>query len=247
MSGVTRGCGNRVKGGIYAEVSQSPFGAPIEEFLLDPPVIVNPDEIGISNIGVKQIGNVIWDIVGAKHYPNVADVIEEGRRFGFSRRIPKTMDFSMLTEKSRLLLLHSRAWIENHIEYNLQRCIDKCPKKQQSHHPGWDGTTSIMCAGLWWEDIEGGQPASVTTDGDVEALALMPDPDHPRLIKRNMPSFSYFGHSRPAGVTPQYVLAAFIKLPISRIVVINDDQGGTHKPSIERAQKAHLPVEVEEC
>ncbi len=33
-----RGCGMREKGGLYACCGTSPFGKPVEEFLIDPPL-----------------------------------------------------------------------------------------------------------------------------------------------------------------------------------------------------------------
>ncbi len=34
---VERGCGEREQGGVYAECGLSPYGTPLEYFLIDPP------------------------------------------------------------------------------------------------------------------------------------------------------------------------------------------------------------------
>lgn len=52
---MSRQCGGRVAGGIYACVPTSPFGRPIEEFLLCPAHPVDKDALGLSSIGVKLI------------------------------------------------------------------------------------------------------------------------------------------------------------------------------------------------
>jgi len=258
---VTRGCGRRQSGAVYLEVETSPMGMPIETFLLDPPVQISPDTfaaLGLSNIGVKVIKKTtrtacdpdesarniscnVWDIVGESHYPNTVDIIEEARRFGFSRRLPKTLDFSLLTPQSRLILLHQRAWIENFAEYAKRPAgFADCPKHITSHDPWWDGTTAINCIGMLWQDVEDGIPFTETEAGRAE----IDNPAYHRLVIRNMPSFEYRAFRRPDGVTPDRSLAIFANLPIGRIVVVKDDEGGQHEAAFERARQSSLPVEI---
>lgn len=114
--GVHRGCGYRQQGGVYVECGKSKRGLPLEAFLVDPPVPMTVD----AKVGVELIrrGDTyhILDHVGSMHYPNAADVLEEGRAYGFSRRVPKNMDFSLLTSRSRLLLVHANGLLVNHDE-----------------------------------------------------------------------------------------------------------------------------------
>ncbi len=88
-----RGCGVRQKGGLYAECAISPSGKPIEEFLFDPPIIV-PAGFAVPTRGVVLVERAgIWhvvDRVGNEFYPSPADMAEEIKRFGLSRRIPTT-------------------------------------------------------------------------------------------------------------------------------------------------------------
>src|SRR5690242_4902011 len=116
-----RGCGDREEGGVYAESGLSSLGSPLEHFLFDPPVPL-PDGLDLINkpqlwqradplsgepvvdpetkIPVSDL--LIW--VGAEHYPEAVDFIEETRRMGASRRLNPNLDLSKLTRRSRMLL-----------------------------------------------------------------------------------------------------------------------------------------------
>ena len=127
-----RGCGTRGIGGLYACVSRSPAGLPIEAFILDParfwkggpfraPIIYErPD--GIFDI-------LIW--VGAEFYPFIPDFIEEARAMGISRRIPRGFPIEKLTPgESRMILIHSRAVPQ----FDYQALPSgKCQKKEVDH------------------------------------------------------------------------------------------------------------------
>jgi hypothetical protein len=160
-SGGQRGCGERQKGAAYLAIPLVPGGCPIEHFLIDPPIIVNPEELGISPVGVSLLGHAaadggevhhVYDIVGREHYPTVAEFVEEARRMGISRRIAATSDFSKITAESRLLLLHSHADIANALEFPTDQ---PCPCRTEGHNdPGY----SEMCVRLWeQEPLKGAQ------------------------------------------------------------------------------------------
>lgn len=202
-----------------------PGGKPIEDFLFDPPVLMNAEALGIKSLGVTAIesNGVIHliDVVGSKFYPNVADFIEEVRRLGLSRKIASNFNFSQLTWESRIIVMHRRAFIKNAGKYASTR---PCPKGHDYH----DGKPKAMCARLWWEDVEGGEP--------IEGEA--------RKVKRQMPSFSYECMSRPEGVEPQYELAAFASFPIHGIEVVKDLDNNKHVKSLEAARKAKVNVKL---
>lgn len=253
-SGVIRGCGTRVHGGVYAESKTGPGGSPIELFLVDPPHPVDMEAMGISPIGVSLIEREnawhIFDYIGEQHYPNVADFIEEARRFGASRRLPTTLNFSKLTDKSRLVLIHRKAIIQpdERMEYHLTRqnvivgvpggTTSHCPKNIEAHK--WPGMSDAetgaekfpanpMCAGLWWEDIDDG------------AMDL---PDH-RPVTRQMPSFTYKGWRKPDGLLPRYATGIFCVLPITNLCVIRDpNDPDNHRKAFDKAAKAHIATEV---
>lgn len=223
---VERGCGTRVKGGVYAEIPLSKHGLPLESFLYCPPVPVDAAELGLSSVGVKLVErNGVWhifDIVGKQHYPNVADFVEEARRFGISRRLSQNLEFGKLTSESRLILLHDRAYIDNFEKY---RGTHECPKLKKGHD---QDPLPEMCISLWGEDLVDGTPLEETG----------------RRVKRVMPSFEYEGYSRPEGVTPKYKLAIFGSFPIPKLVVVNDPEDKTHEKALSKAQNAGLPVRL---
>ncbi len=230
---VERGCGTRKQGGIYAEFGMGPGGSPIEDFLVDPPIVINPQDLGLTPVGVRLVErDGVWHIldwVGSESYKNTADVVEECRRFGLSRRLAKTLDFSKLTEQSRILLVHARAHTDVFHLY-ADRWIgvrySRCPKRIEDHNlPDYPD----MCAGFWWEDLVGGQP-----DTRVE-----------RAVVRRMPSFSYAAASQPDDFEPVYKPAIFASFPIHRLVVIKGKHN-EHKPGVQAAGQSSLPVQLED-
>lgn len=246
--GVERGCGRRVRGGIYVECPLSPYGVPLEHFLCDPPIPIDVQEFGITPVGVKLMErNGVWhvvDWVGSTHYPNTADFVEEVRQYGLSRRLPQSLDFKKLTKDSRILLVHSRAWIDNFLAYYEceQDCgkldCDECPKMLKHHeNPPPCGTKPRFhplepCIRLWYQDL-------TDAEADVEN-------EHPRGVVRKMPSFEYKGLSAPEGVEPQYKVAIFGSFPIHNLAVINDPEGHTHDRSLSLAEQARIPVNLED-
>jgi len=211
-----RGCGaSRTKGGIYWECGLDPDGAPIEEFLIDPPTPI-PVGLAITPRGVSliRIGGVahVVDWVGAEHYPNVLDFVLEVGRLGLSRRLPTALDFAQLVPASRILLVHARARVENAHAYG----PFPCPKRL--HGPGTDA-----CIGAWWEDVTGGTAA--------------PGPD-PRAVTRALPSLSYRARRAPEGVTPEHAPGFFASFPASRLAVV---AGGDGRARVA-ALRASIPV-----
>lgn len=131
---IPRGCSTRKAGGVYLESGLTPFGCPIEELLFDPaiaekdggsPAWFKPHR---SPILFEKDGGwhvLIW--VGAEFYPNVWDFIEEVRVAGASRRVPENMDFSKLSDRSRMFFVHATAWTRAAAENDKSYC--HCPKK----------------------------------------------------------------------------------------------------------------------
>lgn len=251
-----RGCGFRVKGGIYLCTGLSEDGSPIEDFLVDPPTIIDATKLGLSPIGMKIIkrGDTyhILDWVGSEYYPNVADFIEEARRYGTSRRAPSTLDFSKLGPGSRHLYVHGKAGIVNYPDY--RKAISdadesqimatwaggRCPKRKHDFFESPDEFSERgkgdQCLGWCWQDIEGGKPS--------RNFLSDPEWDRPRRVVRVMPSLYYYGYSRPADITPEYTPAIFMSLPITSIQIV---KGGNDEKAKEVASKAQLPLlEVEE-
>jgi hypothetical protein len=149
-SGAPRGCGVRHPGAAYLAVPLGPGGAPVETFLVDPPIAVEPDALGVSAVGTTMIERDgvthVLDVVGREHYPTVAEFVEEARGLGISRRISKNANFSRLSGASRLLLLHPHALVANAPEFPTS---SRCPCQVAEHlAEGYAG----MCARLWWQE-----------------------------------------------------------------------------------------------
>lgn len=129
----------------------------------------------------NEIVTHVFDVVGADNYPNVADFLEEVKRLGVSRRmeLETPEQYARLTKKSRLVLLHSKAVIEN--PFDILKGMQKterirlnragCPKDLTEHTVAGDGitetskdykinpslTTAPGCGMLYWNVIEGGE------------------------------------------------------------------------------------------
>jgi hypothetical protein len=168
----------------------------------------------------------VWDQVGLDNYPNVLDFVKEVEFYGLSRKIPKTADFSLLTEDSRWIGVHARAHVDNIGEwYDSLRDSWYCPKNKSEHRLVED--EDVCCAGFWWQDI---------TEGDPVGGSYY-------KVTRHLPSFEYSAYARPDGIEPQYRRAIFISLPLSRLVVV---RGQKHEQTLRDMQRSRLPCEVVE-
>lgn len=239
-----RGCGMRKAGGIYAVTALAEDGIPLEEFLMDPPVRIDPTTIGLSPRGAmpvrspQEAGVVhVVDWVGEMFYPNVADFIEEVAHLGMSRRLPKSFEFHRLTRKSQHILVHRKAWINRRAEYvedwqdDESFFLSRCPRANRADlgHPDGRSGADGMCVSFYWQDIE---PA-----GNVKRLKLSS-----RAVVVEQPEFSYKAAEQPEGHVPEYYPAIFASLPINRLEVVIDPEGGTHEEAMRKAQAAKLPV-----
>lgn len=228
---VPRGCGAARKvGGIYLEVDRAPDGVPVEAFLVDPPVPVDPDALGITPKGVKIIDDgeagVLIDWIGNRDYQNVTDWVEEVRRQGISRRLPSNLEFDQLSADTRLLYVHAKAVIHNSADYWAHG--DRwCPRWIPEHEYLAYREGGGLCAAIWWDDVVDGVPVGLTD---------------PRMVNRLMPSFTYLGRCRPDGVQPVYQPGVFFQHRIDRLVVVRDPVGGRHEQVWERVNEADLPV-----
>jgi len=223
---------------------------PMENFLVDPPIPVDTQEMGVTPVGVKLVERKgVWHImdwVGSTHYANVADFVEEVRRFGLSRRLSTSLDFKKLTPQSRILLLHSHAYIYNFDKY--QKCepdeehltglvpYPGCPKKLPQHtRPDME----TMCARLWYQDVIQGEETEKMEGTEYTDAQL-------RCVTRKMPSFEYHALVKPEDVDPEYRVAIFASFPIASLEVVKDNTGGTHNRSLMLAEEARIPVQLVE-
>lgn len=248
---VKRGCGLRESGGVYAETGIGPGGAPLEFFLADPPLRIDKQELCVTELGVHLLEvDGVWhilNIVGQENYPNVADWLEEARRFGVSTRceLPSAREYAKITLQSRLLQAHARAWTDEFAHYYADWCpvepghvtYEPCPKMIYEHlgfvhNP--EATEATMCAGIWWNDVEGGIPRDDPS---------LPFSENPRYVLREMPSFTYAAARPPEGLQHNsYQLAIFGVFPITRLVVVNDQDANRLNDQMGKASAAGVPV-----
>jgi hypothetical protein len=145
-----RGCGERVSDGLYLVCRTGSKGIPFDNFLICSPVawqgsiseIVNkvvpwPRKVMNRDGELETVilnGKPVYDVliwVGAEHYNYAPLFIEEGRRLGFSRRVPKTFDFSKLTPGiSNMVFVHPRALVSNWQDY---LAPEYCPRNKPGH------------------------------------------------------------------------------------------------------------------
>jgi hypothetical protein len=226
-----RACGNRVAAGIYAETRLSPFGEPVESFILCPPKPIAIEDWGLSPRGARLIeiegGWHIFDIVSKTDY-SVADYVEETCAKGASRRLSSKLDFSKLSKASRLILIHEQAIIKNHSEYPQPPTVN-CPLDLHL------GQLDEMCAGLWWHDIPSENFQSPTDE--IWRYRSIPG------------GVTYTAYARPEGVIPIYQHGIFMSLPVTNLTVITGRNPQEETRAIEAFQAASLgdiPVFMEE-
>jgi hypothetical protein len=202
----------------------------------------------------RRVVHHIYDWVGEDHYPNVLDVAEEGRRRGFSRRceLPSADDYAKLDSESRLLLVHSRAWIDNSEEYFTHMGLDmrstaygqmwRCPKYIHEHHMALvsaEGEYPKMCCGLYWYDLQEGTSELLADDRMPAAMRNAPV-DLAR--KRELVSGTYYGFERPEEIEPEYRPAIFLSLPIVTFQIVDPKREA--KDQAAKLSRCGLPVEV---
>jgi hypothetical protein len=245
-----RECGEREPGKAYVEVGTSDGGAEIENFFIDSPVPV-PDGLSLSVRGMNVLQLVpggpfhLIDVVGQNNYPNAADILEEGRSLGFSRKIQRTAEFDRLGPDSRLILVHARGYIENFEDYyvrieaamgsDLYQDFWHCPRCRTEHVNL--GRPDAMCAGLWYVDLVEG-----IEEVGRERAGFSGFP----TVQRTMTHASYYGAARPDGLVPEYRPAFIASLPISRLVVI-ESEDGSHEQTLAAARRSALAVDVVEA
>lgn len=226
--GGERECGKgRVEDGLYLECGLEEWslnGKPLESFLFDPPV-TPPDTLRAI---MTPLGMTLWedgsgvhhviDWVGKSHYPYLSDFVEEARVMGFSRRVPKTLDFSKLGPGSRMVFAHERAQIMNCAAYTAAVAQDwECPCGK-GHTPGEN------CIGLHWR----------VSPSTAEA-------GRGRVLKSGTYPLGPLAADAPA---PEYALGIFAALPITSLSLIGSQGGGYDKKAYEKASQSKLPVDV---
>ena len=229
---MVRGCGRRVPGGTYLVCSTSPFGLPVEYFVVDPPVSVDIEPFR-SPILHQENGTchvIIW--IGEKFYPSAVDFIEEARMQGVSRKVPSGFPFEKLTENSKMILIHPRATSENFIDLvkgkklPLHKCkhYNKSTRKPQPIPP--HENYKAFC---FWHLY----------------YTLAKDKTQPqRRIGSTQYRVPFCKEIAEVIDRINYKPAVFATFPIHKIEHIRDRDGRVNPEFIKKAQKIKIPVEI---
>jgi hypothetical protein len=233
---VERGCGEREQGGVYAECGLSPYGTPLEYFLIDPP---RPLPEGLDIVNKPQLWEdpateithlLIW--VGAEHYEYCPDYVEESKRFGASRRINPNLELSRLTRESRMILAHPRAintlWEEQ-----------TPPHVCQKHLPRHD---AVSLAKLFTDPAQKAGPCLfklwdvIPQEDATEVLELEGEgPVYLRRVGSTIYQYQPTGESAE-GLQP----GLFAALPITGFALIQYDDGTVNESAKAKLQQAGL-------
>lgn len=253
-----RGCGFRKAGAVYWTMGFSKDGVPPERFIVDPPLLL-PDGFPVSIQGVtpfyqtmpdgSQVMHLV-DRIGMSSYPTPAHFFEEFKRLGLSRLIPRNVPFENLTRDSRLLLVHDRGYLINHGDYIPTRVFD-CPTNNPTHTPEQCAKNGgPCCAGLWWENIDDGEPRYLLKGGDEEPETALVPAGRGQIIERaayqagtnnrrvivQFNETRFFGFRTPDGITPEYAPAICFKFPARLLEVTKG--GSTFDAAMAAAEKA---------
>jgi hypothetical protein len=220
-AGGARLCGQGRQGGeLYLVSGLTSGGSAIETLLMDLPMQVDAEEMGISAIGIQTFMDPdgithVLDWVGEASYPEVADFVEEARIKGISRKISHTAPIEGLSSDSRLYLLHPRAVVTNAADLPTPDRF-ACPCGHG--HRAQEG-----CIGLAWHAKENAGPGT-----SARTLAQgRTYPVNPRLEGQ-----------------PEYALGVFMVAPITALTVIQHPDADIQAKQEARARSSALPVFV---
>ena len=267
---VVRGCGTRVAGGIYLSVATSPYGKPLEDFLVDPPIPIHPGEIGVTPVGVRGVEDAagiyhVFDWVGSEHYPHVSDAIEEGRHYGFSRRAEGSgIDYARITARSSLVLIHARAAFGNPNEFAEALVRDRlapwqCPVSDSySYSQKTEKSRAIVDrhCGIFARRL--GRPDEPIPElretclglhyhdfASTEVVREFDDSLATRQFPPKNPQFEYGAHVRPEGFKPVYQIAIFAQLPLGSVEIVRDPADPARESAqFEKAKVAKIDVRL---
>ncbi len=160
VTGIRRGCGYRTPGGLYVCSGLSPYGRPLSEFVIDPPILYEGEPFRAPQLFERDGVKHLKMFVGAEHYPFASDFLEESRRYGVSKRIPNRFPVEQLEPGSMLYLIHPRAIVA---DYEALPLPEYCPKDVESHRTAKDE----CCLGYSYLVAEANSGISLRQIGDT--------------------------------------------------------------------------------
>ena len=266
-------CGRgRTAGAAYIMTSvpavEQDYNAPIDAFLICPPRPI-PDYAawGISPSGMTVIEDLagrtdergqplmhLVDWIGGGSSPhsigayNWPDHFEEGRRLGFSSKLPisKALLAPLTPGVSGRYLIHPRGHVLNPLPLWRDRQKVWCPAHNDYHltgeHPDW------ICQSLLWECVYGGRalgPRTATPFASARAVRR----SCPGYLPEAEATFAYDAFCPPKDYAPEWCPAIVAWLPITQIDVIADAADGRHLSTLDKLARAgcRLPYEVRDA
>jgi len=230
VPGVQRGCGTREEGGVYFESGLSEDGHPLEHFLCDPPVPYQVDSTLGQTLIERDGTHHVVDWIGQSGYPYPADIVEEVRRYGLSRRVSKTFDFEKLTPDSCIILVHARAVASDPPEGarfetdNYHGRLDtRCAlfvslgERKHIYNP-----ESAPCTRFWYLDAE--------------------ETREPRFRENGATTFKVATSEDASFEMESGIIASF---PISRICTIESSDGSHEETSNRISEKTEIPNAIQ--
>ena len=244
IPGIVRGCGTRSSGSIYLECAASPYGTvPMTDFLLDPPLPFEVDcKLGVS-LQERQGTAMVIDHIGSSHYPNAADFLVEGMRYGFSRKVSANLDFSRIQPGSRLLFVHDKGLVTNPEDlrlYTAESYQEADGNKRLHQH----NCLKLHRTGSHEHYEYGFPPCTRDLWSLPEATSTVEEGENVRFF-RDFASVSYevFPPS-PDAPKAKTVSALIAALPITNITVIKAPDGSHKKTASVLEQKLGTPIPI---
>jgi len=220
---MTRGCGSLAHDAFYHHWPLGARGIPIKQLTLCPVWALDKVKLGIANRGltllprydiagtpvVDLLGKPIcdvFDVIGRKYYPYKADFYEEGKRMGFNRRWPTSIDPGLLVfGTSRHYMCTDAGVIEVDDVAPIREkvnewAIPECLKDVWEHRAPMDDRMYDTCTSMWWHEMPE-KDCVLDTDGHWY---------------RQMPWGKYQVY--PAKFQPRWEFGAFMALPIGQFI-----------------------------
>jgi hypothetical protein len=223
--GQERGCGQRAENGLYLTVGTSPLGVPIETYLVDPVIEWKGPRTLRAPMFIEDKKGTTHLIlgIGLTYYPFVSDYVEEARRLGVSKRVPRNIKVERLSSESKFLLMHPRA-----IPYFEYETDTTCPKQNKKIHE---------CIGFLWS------LSALKTFKKVHEVA---DAQHGfALVKTPSALYEAVKPDKPTEFIDNYASGIIFAFPLSICHFEFVKRQGKAPPKLtKRIQKAGFKIEV---
>jgi hypothetical protein len=183
--------------------------------------------------------------VGKENYPYVPDFVEEARRFGISKRIPRDFPIERLQPGSKLILIHARGRLTGAVHAKIYAKLYAalgplgwyCPKNlhaQDGHRPdpADPAQEMVQCLGTLWP-----------------LVSLRPGPEDEIKTTRHIGDTTYAVPYVGGIMTEEdlaYEPAIFMWAPITNIAYITGGSDTVPEDIEKRRRGLRLPLQYEE-